>query len=99
MTDNDIRIEQWAVVEDADPYVAPEMRRRYLRGQVFGHPNPRHADGKTVTTSRIINVDGRRVKTNSGSTYVLGEPDPAYVEFCRSINQTMDELNPIKVKA
>ena len=42
----------------------------------MGHPA--HADGKAITTSRLIGRKDRLVVTRSGSEYELGEPDPAY---------------------
>ena len=50
------RLENWAIVfHPVDLYLAPELRAQHLNGEVFGHPD--HADGKIVTTSRILGYD------------------------------------------
>lgn len=91
-----IRIENWSVCESqVDAYTAPEHRARRLRGNVFDHP--RHKDGEKIVTSGIVEVDGRTIKTSSGNTYVLGQPEPEYVSYCQSIGKPIDEANPIKV--
>lgn len=77
-----IRIENWSLVErDANPYLAPELKNRHLHGVVYGHP--RWADGTSVVTSSIKDVDGCIVETHSGSVYELGEPAAEYVEWCK----------------
>lgn len=50
-----------------------------------------------IRTSRIVAAQGRLVTTESGSVYLLGEADPAYVEFLKSIGRESDEANPVKV--
>jgi hypothetical protein len=42
-------------------------------------------DGKRITTSYVIAINGIeiKIKTYSGSTYRLGQPDPKYVDWCR----------------
>ena len=32
------RIEEWAIVGDANPYQAPELRELRITGLVYGHP-------------------------------------------------------------
>jgi hypothetical protein len=90
-----IRLENWACVMK-DPYKAPEQQGIRLRGIAFGHP--KHASGTKVTTSPVVAAIGRQVKTASGSTYVLGEPDPSYVDFCTAHDKHIDPNQPIKVK-
>lgn len=75
----EIRIENWAIVEDIDAYTAPEMVKKRLTGSVYGHP--RFEDGKVVTTSSLKEVDmvTRSVLTKSGSKYLLGTPSAEYL--------------------
>jgi hypothetical protein len=50
-----------------------------LLGNVYNHPNSeRFSDGKSVITSAIEQVDGKRVTTYSGTVYLLEEPNPDY---------------------
>jgi hypothetical protein len=71
-----IRLDNWSVVNDGDPYKAPEQQESRLHGNAFGHP--RFDDGKTITTSAILTKDGDLILTRSGSRYELGDIDPEY---------------------
>lgn len=77
----------------SDPWAAPELGNNYLVGDCPDRvrSNPR------ITTSRIVAAQGRLVTTESGSVYLLGEADPAYVEFLKSIGRELDESNPVTV--
>lgn len=93
------RLENWSVVPgSSDPYMAPELQSICLFGEVYGHPNPRHHDGKIVRTSRVMDVSGKVVKTYSGSVYELGVVSPDYVEWMKSNNIPFDPENPITIK-
>lgn len=92
-----IRIEGWAIVYDReDGYTPPELNRRCLKGEVYGHP--RKANGETVKTSPIVSVDGLHVLTNSGSLYLLGAPRAEWIEWMRENNIAFDPADPIKVR-
>jgi len=72
-----IRIENWAIVTDPDPYVAPELRKHRLCGNVYNYPG--REDGQEVTTSSIRDVDKNRGVVICGSReYLLGEPNSDY---------------------
>lgn len=75
----DVRIEEWSLYRD--PYHPPEAGSR-LKGRMFGHP--RGGDGLWGLSTTIVSTDPetRRVTTASGRTYLLGEVDPDYAEFC-----------------
>jgi hypothetical protein len=94
-----MRIENWHlsghVVGLYDP---PETQRLQISGQVFGSPNPRFPDGKRITTSDLVSVEGRDVTTRSGSVYTLGKVSEEYMEWCEKEGchvPTWDE--PIKL--
>lgn len=60
-----------------------ELRNWYLiynrlNGNVYGHPNPRHNDGKEITTSSVIGKRNGLVVTKSGSEYDLVDVSPDY---------------------
>jgi hypothetical protein len=76
-----IRIENWSLITDDNPYLAPEQRKVRLRGDVIEHPRLGYAND--VQTSSIKDVEGHIVKTSSGSVYQLGEPSPEYVKWCQ----------------
>jgi hypothetical protein len=76
-----MRIENWSITWWAERYTAPECAKFQLQGDVIG--NPKFEDGKYIRTSDIMEIDGSRVTTRSGSVYILGEPKREYVEWCR----------------
>lgn len=62
------KLQDWSI--RSDPYQAPEVRGVYVAGT--------RPDGKTIVSSRIIGIDGRKLHTESGSVYVLGRIRPSY---------------------
>jgi hypothetical protein len=72
------RLENWSVA--AGTYDAPEFGGS-LHGEVF--ENPRFQDGEKILTSKIAdaNEDTRVVTTKSGSQYLLGDPNPEYIQW------------------
>ena len=93
---NKTTLEQWWV--DGDSFDAPEIRRVYLSGEVYNHPdNDRFPDGKKITTSRIVKTEGRKITTRSGTIYYLGEVEAEYKKFLEDINYDFDPENPIKL--
>ena len=73
---NPIKINNWSIIQDDDPFTAPEFRKRRLQGIVTGHPNI--DDGEHATTSSIVSNAGKKITTSSGSVYELGAVDPDY---------------------
>jgi len=69
------KLENWSIVFK-DPYQAPECRKSYLQGNIYGREDIE--DGKFVTTSSIIKTEDNLVYTKSGSLYELGEPNVEY---------------------
>jgi len=84
----------WSFVQGKpDPYLAPEVPNLALHGQVHGHA--RFEEGDWVTTSRIIEWDGRSIKTLR-STYVLtGDPDPDFVTYLADLGKDWDWDDPV----
>lgn len=96
---DEIRIENWAVVRAwADYYQAPEVSPFQISGQVYGHPNERHEDGKVCVTSIVKEVNGSIVTTQN-NTYILGTPSPEFVNWCKENGCHVPTAEcPIKVK-
>jgi len=86
-----IFLDNWSTT--SNPYQAPEIRKTYLQGEVFGHPN--FQEGDKVYTSHIVQSEGRWIKTSSGSEYILGQPHPNYITWCEDHNITLNPDNPI----
>lgn len=84
----EVLIENWEILDGRDPYTAPEVTKLNIRGCVYGHP--RHDDGTTVRTSRIVTVgkfrEGDLVETRSGTLYRLGSMRPEYEMWWRGLN-------------
>ena len=83
-----IKIENWALLFEGDPYLPPESQRSYIKGRVYGHP--RFNDGKTVHSSSIkeMNIKEGYIITSSGSKYILGLPEQAWVRWLEENNFT-----------
>lgn len=93
-----IRLSNWACEfpDGSSDYHAPELRGLCLVGDVTGHP--RRPDGTRVQTSPIVAVDGRQIRTRSGSVYHLeGDPHPAYLAWLAECGRDYDAEQPIKV--
>lgn len=90
-------LRKWSVTGLLDPDkwgISKRSMLNRLTGQVFN--NPRFVNGKNVITSSIEEIDGRKVKTSSGSTYVLfGPPDKSFMELLELYKIPFDEANPI----
>lgn len=87
-----MKLNQWSIVAPLDPYKAPEQISVNLYGIVEGHPE--HKDGRDITTSRIVGKTPEgHVRTRSGSTYELGDVDPAYeAEYPGARERLMETL-------
>jgi len=83
-------LHRWSVV-CTDPYAAPELNRIRLCGY-------RDQEAKRVTTTVIVEIDGRQVTTYSGSVYILEDIDLDYLQFLDAMGETYDPQNPIRVK-
>jgi hypothetical protein len=93
-----IRLTSWSIgYGEHDAYLPPELLRPRLMGLCQGHP--RKENGSHITTTPIWRVDGRFVVTKSGSHYELvGDPEPGYLEYLKTIGREYDPENPIKVR-
>jgi len=80
-----------------DPYKAPEQRQPCLVGEVYGHPNPRHEDGKLVRTTAIQKTEGRWVQTRNTIYELDGPPAPGYQKYCDDNSITIDPDAPVKL--
>lgn len=70
-----IQLKEWSYgTRCSDPYTAPELISTCLSGKVYGHPDPRHCDGKEIVTSRVIGKRNQLVITRSGNEYELLNP-------------------------
>lgn len=72
------KIENWCLVHmnDNNGYDAPETRKLYFGGNVFGHPF--FEDGHRVITSHIVSFSNGKFYTFSGTEYELGKVDEGY---------------------
>jgi hypothetical protein len=83
-------LNKWSVTHlSKSPWLAPECNPVCLQGV-------RDEDNRSVRTSPIDKVEGRIIRTESGSAYFLGEPDPEYLAYLESIGYDYDPENPIK---
>lgn len=79
-------IESWSTFRS--PFDAPELPPS-VQGLL---PN-----GRQIITSRVVRSEGRRVWTENGSEYELGEPDPKFIEWLASNDYQFDPEHPIRM--
>ncbi len=80
----EVKLEQWSVSSLWPAWVAPngslpDCSQIRLSGAVYGYD--RFDDGERVSSSVILNVQGRRIETMN-TIYMLGDIDPKYYEWC-----------------
>ena len=77
-------IHNWRVVSP-DPFRAPEINNGYIMGFLFDSLDGDDGDGEPICTSLIVKPGNTpcTIVTFSGSIYQLGNPEPAYVEWCK----------------
>ena len=83
------RLENWSVVNyDDSPYLAPELRTTTLRGEIYNDENNRFQDGKSISTSRLLelNFEENYGFTLSGTRYILGKMDEGYEYWLKENN-------------
>tara|TARA_B110000967_G_C18712970_1_gene473669 strand:- start:248 stop:553 length:306 start_codon:yes stop_codon:yes gene_type:complete len=96
MDNKDIPVfKNWSIKRpDCSFFIAPECIKPLIMGSIFNHPN--YKDGTNITTSSIVEVNGNKIKTISGSFYLIeGEPSLEYKEYCYQNNIMIDLNNPI----
>jgi hypothetical protein len=84
-------LHKWSMRSTSDPFRAPELVEKLLVGF-------RDNETRRIITSAVVNVDGRRITTYSGSVYVLDDIDPEYLAWMKTQGLTYDPENPIKVR-
>jgi hypothetical protein len=81
-----VKLENWRI------YEIPTLSGMVgvLGGRAYGHP--KFEDGEEIMTSFImdLNIPNKRAKTYSGSEYILGSPDPKWLEWLEENNFTED---------
>lgn len=73
-----MKLKNWSVTGGFNQdFTAPELKKYYLQGNVYGHPN--FKDGNPIITSRIMEINDKgnckEVITKSGSVYELYKED------------------------
>lgn len=88
-----IKLNNWSIVSYHDPYLAPELVTKHLRGCGVNHPK---FGNQEIRTSPIKTVKGRLVITQSGTQYLLGNIDPEYRKWIEKHYMNWNWRNPIK---
>jgi len=92
------RLENWSVVNyDDSPYLAPELRTTTLRGEIYNDENNRFQDGKSISTSRLLelNFEENYGFTLSGTRYILGKMDEGYENWLKENNIVLKSIKVI----
>jgi hypothetical protein len=90
-------LSNWSIIQRTRPNGSVAMR---LRGEVFGNPRYQAGDLVTISVLRSCKQEGDTVsvRTNSGSEYVLGKPNPGEPEaiprVLRHVRSRHDDASP-----
>ena len=87
-TPTDTLTDWWVRRSEGNGYTAPELCAPYLGGTSDKR-------GKCITTSYIDAVNGRLVRTKSGSVYRLGRVHPKYRAWLREQGWAYNAKQPI----
>ena len=88
-----LKLDNWSVVCDDNPFAAPEQMVARMRGVITGHPHIE--DGKIIHTSTIQEAKGREVRTQN-NIYLLGTVDADYRKWLKKHRPKWDWKNPFK---
>ncbi len=89
------RLDHWSVLlAEADPGTSgPDFKYR-LRGEIYGHPNPRFPDGEIALSSSLISLDvTARIAKTKNTVYELGDPDPTFVEYVERLHRKLEDYS------
>ena len=88
------RIDNWAIgTYWKDAYKAPEQRRIVLQGTISRHP-VEDSNGEGAVTSAVLWYSSEAGFAETQNTlYVLGTPDPEWVEWLQKEGLTPDSFN------
>lgn len=86
-------IENWRLVNRRELWVSPQRgERMHVLGEIHGHAD--HRSGALFCTLPIKDFCGTECHTESGVSYELGEPHPAYEsEFPHARNALKARFN------
>ena len=91
-------MENWSIVagssEEQSPYLAPELIRPHLHGEVYGHPN--FKEGERIMTAPITICEGLVAETPN-TLYYLGLISYDFAKWCEKQGIILDPENPIKI--
>lgn len=85
------KLENWSIgVSRSNPFTPPEMKAKFLMGNVYGHDD--FEDGTQIGTSTIKSLDIKnRIAKTKNTTYNLGKPSQAYLEYLKSIGRALED--------
>lgn len=84
------RLKKWAFVTPYGDYAEPLHARTYLVGEVYGHRNPKHYDGKKIYTSALKWFDGQRCQTLN-TLYQLCDLDPKFMAWMAAHGHRLED--------
>jgi hypothetical protein len=65
-----------------NPYQAPELAKVKLNGLIYNDEKKRFADGTSVTTSSLMEIDIKNnIAQTRNTTYKLGEPSEEFLKW------------------
>lgn len=86
-------LKNWSIVMDNNnPFLAPELRTTRLHGNIYDDEKKRFNDGVPVSTSRLRKLDIKnKVAQTRNTTYQLGEPSEEFVNWLDENGYTLEQ--------
>jgi len=76
------RLENWSIICNDDPYLAPELRTVRLAGYIYDDEKCRFKDGDPVATSSLREFNYTKGYAQTRNTkYILGKIDTEFQKF------------------
>ena len=89
------KIENWSTCSlTLDPFKAPEQGFLCIQGQIM---DPDRGTMKSIRTSTVVDVKGRKITTRSGSVYALGKIDPNFRAWLKVNRPAWNWKKPIRM--
>jgi hypothetical protein len=87
------RLENWSIVNNLDPFQAPELQVKRLEGDIYNDELRNLKDGKRVVTSRLLKLDLiNNVAQTNNTEYILGKMSEEYAEWLKNNNIKLKEI-------
>jgi hypothetical protein len=85
------KLENWSLImDDSNPYQAPELRKIRLQGEVFDRED--FNDGDFIHTSSVQELDlVNNIARTRNTVYELGKPTEQYLKWLNDNGKSLED--------